>query len=428
MNKKCEQLIAKGNECLDNNYLEDALSYFNKIVKYYPKNEVITQIHKVRMFILERLNRLDEAFKLCNHFKSNSDTGIQRVRAIVLKRVGNYSESLDLAIKLLQRNDLDQKSNQELHFLIADIYNKQNKPDKAIEFYNKANDIIRKSPENSEFDKNYVLNFIDLMKVSFRDINNSNLTVNKYKTPVFLVGFPRSGTTLLNSILNAHSDINTIDEQSTFNINQKVIVQDKENSIDYFTNLNEEETNQLRETYWNETSKFVEDNKIIVDKLPLRFLSIGILYKIFPDAKYIFMVRHPLDCILSCFMQNFAINDHMANFYTLGESSEFYKKSMNLFQEYYNDLYLNVHFVYYENLINNFQEELNELMEFLNLDFDKNMYEYNTQIQTAFTPSYSQITEKPYQTAMNRYKYYKNHIQDIVNKVKPFIDWFGYQY
>lgn len=420
-----KNLVDKGNNYLDNNDLPNALKCFDKVAKKYPNFSGINQIHKVRMFILERMNSLNKAYKLCNKFKNINDPGLQRVRAIVLKRKGYINDALVLAHNILQRKDLDQKSNQELHFLIADIYDKKDEQDKAIKFFNKANDIIRNSPENSEFDKNNVLNFIELMKDNFLDIN-SQLFSNDPNYPIFLIGFPRSGTTLLNAILNCHNEISCIDEKPTFSVDKKGIINDGDKAIKFFKNLDKKQIKDMQIYYWNEAYKFAKKNDLVIDKLPLRFIDVGILNKIFPNAKYIFLVRHPLDCILSCFMQNFFMNDSMANFYTLEESAYFYRKSMKLWKQYYENLDLDIHYVYYENLIENFEEETKKLTNFLDMNFDENMLNYYKQKQDVNTPSYNQIIRKPYNDSILRYKKYENYIENIKGEIDEFVKWFGY--
>ena len=426
MNKKCEELINKGNYCLDNNYLNDALYYFEKITKWHPKCEVIEQIYKVQMFTHERLNNLEKARALANKYKKINDPGLQRVRAIILKRCGENDDALNLSLRLLERSDLDNKSNQELHFLIADIYHNKGQNDHALKYYSKANDIIRNSPENQDKDKYYPLSFIELMENNFEDINYATPLLDTY-SPTFLVGFPRSGTTLLRAILDSQSQISCIDEKETLPVNHRAILNDKDNAIDHFTDLSGTEFNEYRSIYWNEAYKYVNsENDLVIDKFPLRFIDVGIVNKIFPNAKYIFAVRHPLDCILSCFMQNFAINDSMANFYTLDEASHFYNKALSLWREYTNGLDLNVYYIYYENLVRDFETEVRKLNDFIGVTTEESMLNYYENPSHAITPSYSQIIKKPYTSSLYRYKNYEEYLKNVKEKVRNHIEWFGY--
>lgn len=425
MNRKCKELLNSGNECLDNNYLHEALQYFDKIAKWHPKCEVINQIHKVRMFILERLNYLDKAKALSDKYKNINDPGLQRVRAIILKRTGEQDKALDLSLRLLSRSDLDNKSHQELNFLIAQIYDQKNDIDNSIHYFAKGNDVVSNSPENQNKDKKYPLQFIDLMQSKFKEINKYSTCYSNDK-PVFLVGFPRSGTTLLRTILDSHKNITAIDEKPTFPVNHRNILNDHENAIKHFINLSGEEIEGYRSFYWQELSNFTTLDNIIVDKYPLRFIDIGIINKIFPNAKYIFAVRHPLDCILSCFMQNFEINDSMANFYTLQEAAYFYSKALSLWREYVNNLDLDVNYIYYENLVSNFEEEVKKLTDYLNVTLDENMFNYYENSVFANTPSYNQIIRKPYKDAVSRHKRYEKYLVDVKNEVNEFIDYFDY--
>ena len=99
-------------------------------------------------------------------------------------------------------------------------------------------------------------------------------------------------------------------------------------TIENLLNLSEREVIKLQDVYHQELKKHTNiekiENKILIDKLPLSIIDIGLILRIFPNAKFILSLRHPLDCILSCFMQPFLPNDAMSNFYNLKDACEFY--------------------------------------------------------------------------------------------------------
>ena len=135
--------------------------------------------------------------------------------------------------------------------------------------------------------------------------------------PVFLVGFPRSGTTLLDTILRTHSSIEVLEEKP---IVDKLIKELHVNLNKDFMKLDKIDENikrNLRSLYFETRNNFVshKKNKLYIDKLPLNIVYIGELSQIFPNSKFILALRNPFDSVMSCFMQPFTPNDAMANFY-----------------------------------------------------------------------------------------------------------------
>ena len=168
--------------------------------------------------------------------------------------------------------------------------------------------------------------------------------------------------------------------------------------------------------------------KVFIDKLPLSIIDISLILRIFPKAKFILAIRHPLDCILSCFMQTFNLNDAMANFLNLKNTAELYNKSMKLFDIYESIFKLDLHLIKYENLILSLKDETTKLLKFLDLNWEKEIdnYRSNALDKKINTPSYNQVTEKIYTRASGRWKNYKNEMHDIIPIMQFWIEKWGY--
>ena len=196
--------------------------------------------------------------------------------------------------------------------------------------------------------------------------------------PVFLVGFPRSGTTLLDTILSSHSDITTLEEKPMVAMVKMHL--NKIATIENLLNLSEREVIKLQDVYYQELIKHTNiekiKNKILIDKLPLSIIDIGLILRIFPNAKFILSLRHPLDCILSCFMQTFNLNNAMANFLDLKTTAQLYSNSMKLFDIYSKVFKIKYHIVKYEDLIHSLKSEAISLLKFLDLSWQDNMAKY----------------------------------------------------
>ena len=248
--------------------------------------------------------------------------------------------------------------------------------------------------------------------------------------PVFLVGFPRSGTTLLDTILRSHSSIDVVEEQPLVSSAEAFVAKNGYPEIGQA--LPQEVIAGARKAYINELDKHREsiDNKsILIDKLPLNLLQIPLIQQLYPRAKFILALRHPLDTILSCWMQNFKLNSAMANMVDLDRIVEFYCVAMEKFKICRTKYNLNVHQIRYEDLLENLIDETSALLKFLDLDWEAQMENYQ---ETALkrgrinTPSYSQVVQPIYKDAKYRWLNYEKHLRQYSTQVEPWINEFGY--
>ena len=155
----------------------------------------------------------------------------------------------------------------------------------------------------------------------------------------------------------------------------------------------------------------------------------GFIHRLFPAAKFILVLRHPCDCVLSCFMQQFALNDAMANFATIEESANLYNEVMSLWQVYCDKLPLEVHTVKYEDVIADTRGTIEPLLSYLGVPWSDNILDYRKTAasrENINTPSYSQVTEKLYSTAAGRWTRYADQMEDVLPVLAPWIEKFGY--
>ena len=297
-----------------------------------------------------------------------------------------------------------------------------------------SNKIIENVFKN-KFDKNEfndrvfkrLSSFVNIEKKLFID----NETYDKRSDPVFLIGFPRSGTTLLDTILRTHNSIEVIEEKLLVD---NLIDQLKDYIDNNLLNLNSIEKNtiqKLRDLYFKKREALVvsKNNSIVVDKLPLNIIYIAELKKIFPKAKFIFALRHPSDVVLSCFMQPFLPNEAMSNFYNLKDTSDFYDLVMNLWDKYEKNLNIDLHIIKYEDVVDNFDVSIKKLLRFLNLDWTdelKNFYLTASKRGMINTPSYNQVNTPLYKKSVLRWKNYSDKFDDINLKLEKWIKKFEY--
>jgi tetratricopeptide (TPR) repeat protein len=250
-------------------------------------------------------------------------------------------------------------------------------------------------------------------------------------TPVFLAGFPRSGTTLLNQILDCHSQLQILEELPTVSAMLdavRTMPQGYANSIRDFDEL---DIAYLRQQYFSAVATQVEfdPSKVLVDKLPFHLTQAGLIHRVFPEARFLFAVRHPCDAVLSCLMQNFGVNDAMANFFKLKDAVALYTRSMDLWEIYQRDLPIMAHHIRYEDLVDDFEGESRKLCEFLQIPWQEGMKEFAVKALDRgriSTPSYHQVSQPIYRESRYRWERYRNQLMPYLPALRPYIIKYGY--
>jgi len=249
--------------------------------------------------------------------------------------------------------------------------------------------------------------------------------------PTFMVGFPRSGTTLLDTILDTQKRIATLSEVAGMMAAKGAMTAAGRKYPEDLPLLTKSEADRLREVYFSHNAQYLEPGStfgLLIDKLPLNILHIPFIRVLFPDARFILSLRHPLDVCLSCFQQGFQLNDEMIHFTNLETTFRRYRDVMNTFEHFQNTCELNLLTVRYEDLVENFDATANRVFTFLDIVPDENyrrFHELNKKKLLA-TPSRNQITRPIYRSSRFRWKNYATFLEPHIEIVQPFIDKFGY--
>jgi Flp pilus assembly protein TadD len=248
--------------------------------------------------------------------------------------------------------------------------------------------------------------------------------------PVFLLGFPRSGTTLLDQILTSHGVITVIEEKENMvDAWAEMII--PEHGLARLASLSRDEINRFRAAYWSRIQSHAgatPAGKIVVDKLPLDTALLGLIYRLFPEAKVIFALRDPRDVVLSCFQQTFAMNAAMYQFLKLDTAARYYDRVMHLGRLCRAKLPLAIHEVRYENVANDLRAEIEPLLSFLGLNWSDAIERYyeTARARVIRTPSAKQVIEKPYQSSIGKWRHYEKQMAPVLPMLEPWVQEFGY--
>ena len=342
------------------------------------------------------------------------------------------------ALKLLSTIDLKTVSeNRKQGFLNlkAKCFESSKNFSKAYDCFFEMNLLAKKSDTylNSNSDKFFAntKNQLEQLKLKLTsgatDSEDNDVTIS----PVFLVGFPRSGTTLMDTILRSHSKIEVLEEKPTVVAAKAAIRKNGYNEI-HNNIFPIDILSEAKAAYIKEFRKYIKSSdtsSVYIDKLPLNLIEVPLINQLFPATKFILALRHPFDTILSCWMQDFEINAAMANMVDLDRIVDLYCVAMETFKICRSEYNLNVHTIRYEDLLEDLKGESSALLTFLDLTWETNMEDYRA---TALkrgrinTPSYSQVSQPIYKEAKYRWVNYKEYLDKYSDQIEPWIQEFGY--
>ena len=241
----------------------------------------------------------------------------------------------------------------------------------------------------------------------------------------FVVGFPRSGTTLLDTFLMGHPRAHVVEEGRMLELATGVISEAA--GVDWPADL----VTRARHTYLDELSRHVRGGfaGLIVDKHPLNMMRLAVLHALFPAAKVIFAQRHPCDVVLSGYMQSFRLNPAMASFLDLADAADFYDAAMTMWTRSRDSIPQPIHPVVYERLIAHPEAELRPALEFLGLDWRDEVLDHQTTAKSRgliTTASYDQVVQPLSRAPSGRWRRYSKHLEPVLPVLLPWAERLGY--
>ena len=255
-----------------------------------------------------------------------------------------------------------------------------------------------------------------------------------FPQPVFIVGFPRSGTTLIEQTLTVHPRISAGDELPYINDITQIMPRLLASPLNYPDALAElwmgdqrEGLNELRDYYLNRAAKsgiFKEGADFFTDKMPLNETHLGLIALLFPQSPIIHVIRHPLDVLLSVY------SNHLTHGFFCAAQMETIAQHYNLVADlilhYRQNLNMRYLPVRYEDMVVDQEANVRKILDFVGVDFDPRCLSFEQNTRYARTASYAQVTEKLYDRSRYRYRPYLKHLEPVLEILRPVIDRLGY--
>lgn len=244
--------------------------------------------------------------------------------------------------------------------------------------------------------------------------------------PIVLLGFPRSGTTLLDTFLTAHPELYVSEEYPLL-----PTMSHAAGPVAGLPQMSEERIEELRSLYWATATRYLPERgaKQLVDKYPFGLVAGPYIERLFPSAPILFVRRHPCDVVLSCVFTRFQPTGAAAAFADLEMTARLYDMVMRFWTRSRELLPLNVLDVHYEHMIADTESAMRAVAEFLNLPWVAAMAENQSAAQSRGhikTPSYAQVSEPVYQRSVERWRNYEKQLKPVLPILEPWAKEFGY--
>jgi len=245
--------------------------------------------------------------------------------------------------------------------------------------------------------------------------------VDKKRVPIFIVGMPRSGTTLLEQILSTHGSVYGAGELVDLNnvIQAATGAIDAEPFANHVIHLTEENIREIGNQYLEKVWKLSPKSHFITDKMPANFFYIGLIHLALPNAKIIHAMRDPMDSCFSCYSRLF--NDTMEFAYDLSSLGKYYRRYITLMRHWHAVLPKNTILdLAYEEMVADTEGQARRVLEFVGLPWDEKCLDFHKNDRLVKTASVAQVRKPIYKTSVARWKHFKKYLQPLLSAVSEF--------
>ncbi len=414
-----------------------AISHCERAIELDPSN---TDAFLIKATCQDRCGNVDAAIITIDEAMTtgSADPSLATAKAGFLMRQKRYAEAQTTLEQITQDENLPPTVGRSAWHQLAVVRDKIGEYESAFFAMQSYVRIVSNSAQAKQCNRQTRLNLINAFKLGFTPEGVAQFTSEAIghdePAPAFLVGFPRSGTTLTEQVLGAHPNIATSDERGFVNQIRKQwfgLVGKEQNMSNMVGRTTIQQVQQLRRSYWDgvESAMGSRYNGItFVDKLPLNIVNLGFIKMVFPDAKIIVALRDPRDVCLSCYMQDFRLNNAMIHMLTLKDAANYYAHVMDLYLAFKERFSLSILEVRYEDTVLDLERQARLLLDHLGSSWDERVLQFHQEASDKFisTPSYAAVAEPVHTGATNRWRNYASHFQAVSSHLDRFVSAFGY--
>lgn len=389
----------------------EALELLERALKLFPQ---AAHFHHNIAGFYRRMGRLDDAerhFREAISLKPDYGEAYQGVAEMI--KLGPEDPVFSMLSEQLSQSSHSEEMRSYFHFAAGIIFDGIGQYKEAFQHFKQGNELAKRTFSSD--------NFHDFAKKLVYEIGPSVVEVIKGKglkteVPTFIVGMPRSGTSLVEQILASHSQVfgsGELNDVKQISNQAQPLSTIKEPFPKYLPGLSPAAFKRMGEEYLMRQKNRANDESVtrIIDKHPLNFQFVGMIFGMFPNARIIHTVRDPLDTCLSCYFQNFTLGqDYSFDFKSLGRFYNDYRRLMEHWESVYPG---KIYSVNYEDVVADQEVQTRRLLDFMGLDFEPQCIEFHKTDRKVSTASFMQVRQPIYKTSQNRWMNYREELREL---------------
>ncbi len=398
----------------------EAVELMERALELYPQ---ASHFHHNIAGIYRRMGRLDDAereFRNAIDLKEDYGEAYQGLAEMV--KFTRDDPLLGKIHSLIDGGQLDERLQSYFHFAAGKICDDIGEYPQAFRHYTEGNRLAKRKFDSRQF-RRLVKDCLYIFSSTFASrLSNAGIDT---EIPTFIIGMPRSGTTLVEQILASHSEVYGAGELNDMKLIASLSRQMSRFKVEYPNSLPgvvRNDYTKLGQEYLNRVTRLPGDGENvtrIIDKHPLNFQFVGLIFAMFPKARIIHTVRDPLDTCLSCFFQNFSKGqDYSFDLKVLAHFYNDYRRLMEHWEMIYPE---RIYKISYEEVVGNQVEETKKLLDFMGLGFEEACIEFHKTDRKVNTASFLQVRKPIYATSKRRWVNYVDELQELaaIIGVKP---------
>jgi len=384
----------------ENRYFNELIETYKKILSFNP-NDIKTLYNLGSTYLF-----LGEISKGKNFFEKIikiNKNHIPSYRNIISVTKINKENEIFKQLELLKVDVFPDEDKILFYDALSKGYFDQDNDKLGFKYLDKSNSLKKKNSkfsfEKTEEQFKQIKNFfenVNKIEIDFKDVLRSR--------PIFIVGMPRSGTSLIEQVLSSHSQIYGAGELDFLpKIIDKLGIKKPADLKSFFT--------QIRNSYYDQIKR-ISDDHYIIDKLPVNYRWVGFIINAFPEAKIIHIERNPMAVCWSNYKTSFV--DYGMDFnLSQQDIAKYYSLYFNLINFWKSKYKKNIFHINYENFVNDFEENSKKILNFLDLKWEDQIKNYDKNLRPVTTASFQQVREGIKKNTSSVWKKYRNYLKPM---------------